>query len=72
VTTQRGIIKMIHPSFTKRYKTSDSQMWYHRLPVTIFTGTIYSEILSRKGNKAAQVFCTDFGFVRAFPMKREN
>jgi hypothetical protein len=23
-------------------------------------------------NKAAQIFCTDFGFVRAFPMKKES
>jgi hypothetical protein len=22
-------------------------------------------------NQAAQIFCTDFGFVRAFPMKKE-
>jgi hypothetical protein len=33
---------------------------------------MYSIILSRKENKAAQIFCTDFGFVRAFPMKRES
>jgi hypothetical protein len=42
------------------------------LPVTIFTGTMYSKIFSRQGNKAAQLFCTDFGFVRAFPMKLES
>jgi hypothetical protein len=29
-------------------------------------------IFSRQGNKAAQVFCTDFGFLRAFPMKLES
>jgi hypothetical protein len=23
-------------------------------------------------NKAAQIFCTDFGFVRAFPLKKEK
>jgi hypothetical protein len=33
---------------------------------------MYSRILSRQDNKAAYIFCTDFGFVRAFPMKREN
>jgi hypothetical protein len=26
VTTQRGIIRMIHPSLTKRYKTNDRQL----------------------------------------------
>jgi hypothetical protein len=33
---------------------------------------MYSTIISRQQNKAAQIFCTDFGFVRAFPMKFES
>jgi hypothetical protein len=33
---------------------------------------MYSTIPSRQNNKAAQIFCTDFGFVRAFPMKKES
>jgi hypothetical protein len=41
VTTRRGIIRIIHPSLTKRYKTND-------LPVTVFTDTMYSTILSRQ------------------------
>jgi hypothetical protein len=40
--------------------------------VTMFTHTMYSTILSRQQNKAAQIFCTDFGFVIAFPMKKES
>jgi hypothetical protein len=70
VTTQRGIRRMIHPSFTKRYKTNDRQLRYRRLPVTLYTDTLYSTILSRQKNKAAHIFCTDFGFVRAFPLKK--
>jgi hypothetical protein len=38
----------------------------------MFTDTMYSTILSRQQNKAAKIFCTDFGFVRAFPMKLES
>jgi hypothetical protein len=38
----------------------------------MFTDTMYPTILSRQQNKAAQIFCTDFGFVRAFPMKKES
>jgi hypothetical protein len=38
----------------------------------MYTDTMYSTILSRQDKKSAQIFCTDFGFVRAFPMKREN
>jgi hypothetical protein len=38
----------------------------------MYTDTMYSTILSRQGNKADQIFCTDFGFVREFLMKRES
>jgi hypothetical protein len=72
VTTQRGIRRMIHPSLTKRYNNNDSKLRYRRLPVIMYTYTMYSTILSRQDSKAAQIFCTDFGFVRAFPMKRES
>jgi hypothetical protein len=38
----------------------------------MYTDTMYSKILSRQKNKAAQIFCTDFGFVRAFTLKKEK
>jgi hypothetical protein len=72
VTIQRGIRRIIHPSLTKRYKKNDRQLRYRRLPVTMYTATMFSTILSRQNNKAAQIFCTDFGFVRAFPLKKEK
>jgi hypothetical protein len=72
VTTQRGVRKMNHPGLNKRYKTNGRQLRYHRLPVTLFTDTIYSTILSRQGNKAAQVFCDGAGWGRAFPMKKDK
>jgi hypothetical protein len=72
VTTQRGIRRMVHPSLTKRYKTNDRQLRYRRLPFTMYTDTMYSTIISRQQNKATQIFTTDFGFVRAFPMKLES
>jgi glutamate 5-kinase len=37
----------------------------------MFTETMYSTILSRQQQKAAQILCTDFGFVRTFPMNLE-
>jgi hypothetical protein len=63
---------MVHPSLTKRFKTNDRQLRYIHLPVTMYTDTMYSTILSRQMNKAAQIFTTDFGFVRDFPMKKEK
>jgi hypothetical protein len=61
VTTQRGISRMIHPGLTQQYKTNGRQLLYHRLPVTMYTDTIFSTILSRQDNKATKI-C--FGFVR--------
>jgi hypothetical protein len=72
VTTKRGKRRMLHPSLTKRYKTNDRQLRYCHLPVTMFTDTMYSTIFSRQHHKVVQVFCTGFGFVRAFPMKLEK
>jgi hypothetical protein len=72
VTTQRVVMKMIHPSLNKRYKTNDRQFRYRRLPVTLFTDTMYSTILSRQGKKSAQVFCDGAGWGRFFPMKKEK
>jgi hypothetical protein len=72
VTNQRRIRRIIHPSMTKRYKKNDRQLRYRRLPVTMFTDTIYSTIPSRQHNKAAQILCTEFGFVREFPTKKDS
>jgi hypothetical protein len=63
---------MIHPSLTTRYNINDRQLQYGRLPITMFTYTMYSTIPSRQQNKTDQMCCTGFGFVRAFPMKRES
>jgi hypothetical protein len=63
---------MIHPSLTKQYNTNDRQLRYRRLTVTMYTDTMFSTIISRQDNKVSQIFCTDFGFVIAFPMKKEK
>ena len=38
----------------------------------MFTDTMSSSVLSKNGNKYAQVFSTDFGCVKAFPMQRKS
>jgi hypothetical protein len=38
----------------------------------MYTDTMYSTILSRQMHKAAQIFTTNFGSVRAFPFKKEK
>jgi hypothetical protein len=51
---------------------NDKQLRYHRLPVTCFTDTIFSNSKSRQGNKSAKVWCTADGWTRAFPMAKEK
>ena len=41
---------------------------YSRLSHNIFTDTMFSNIKSKRGNKCAQAFGTDFGWARIFPM----
>jgi hypothetical protein len=72
MTTQTGIRRMIHPSLKNRYNTNHRQLHYCRLSVTMFTYTMYSTILSRQQKKVDKIFCKDFGFVRAFPLKLES
>jgi hypothetical protein len=68
----KGDKKDDSPRSEKRYKTNDRKLPYGRLPVTMFMDTIYSTVPSRQKNKAAHIFCPDFGFVRTFPMKKES
>jgi hypothetical protein len=56
VTTQRGIRTMIHPSLTKRYTANDRHLRYRRLPVTMFTDTMYSTIPSNKITRQLRYF----------------
>jgi hypothetical protein len=72
LTTQRGVKQMIQPSLSFRLRTNDRQLRYSRLPVTYFTDTMFSNSKSRQGNKASQVFCTEDGWTRAFPMAKEK
>jgi hypothetical protein len=72
MTTQSGVKRMIHPSLTNWLNKNDLQLIYRCLPVTCFTDTIFSNTKSRVRNKAAQVFCTDDGWTRALPTKKEN
>ena len=38
----------------------------------MFTDTLFSKIVSKAGNKCAQVFGTDIDFTRVYPMKTKG
>ena len=71
-TTQRGIRTVLHPTLSRRFRTNDRQLRYRRLPVDMFTDTMFSKTLSRRGNKCAQIFATANGWTRAYPMERKS
>ena len=70
-TTQRGV-RFITPSMSKPYRTNDRMLRYRRLRVDMFTDTMFSDVTSKRGNKCAQIYCTNFGWVRAYPMKKKS
>lgn len=71
-TTQRGVRNIANPAISRRYKTNDRMLRYNRVPHVVFTDTLKSTVKSRRQNSYAQVYCTDFGWVRAYPMKLES
>ena len=72
VTTQRGVRTCTRPSMSRRYPTNDRMLRYNRLPFPIFSDTMESGVISKKGNRYAQAFCTQFGWSRMHPMKRKG
>ena len=67
-TTQRGVRDIINPTLSRRYPTNDRWHRYPRLPHMAFTDTMFAGTRSKRGNKCAQLFATDFGWTRAYPM----
>jgi hypothetical protein len=60
-TTQRGVRTVLHPTMSRRFRTNDRQLRYRRLPVDMYTDTMFSKTKSRRGNTCAQVFSTANG-----------
>jgi len=73
VTTQRGVKTILHPTLSRRFQTNDRQLRYQRLSCEVFTDTMQASTVSwQRQNKFAQVFTTQFGWTRAFPMKKKS
>ena len=66
--TQRGIRTILYPLMLRQSRTNDRNFHYHHLAHPVFSDTIFSSIVFRRGNQYAQVYATDFGWVRAFSM----
>jgi hypothetical protein len=74
VTTQRGIRNTLHPTLTRRLKTNDRMLRYRRLPCVMYTNTAFChhKYKSPRGSIGCQLFATDFGWSRAFPLRQKK
>ena len=73
-TTQRGVRTVLHPTLSRRFRTNDRQLRYRRLPIDVFTDTMFStaDKKSRRQNTCAQIFYARNGWCRAFPMRLKS
>ena len=62
ITTQRGIRSCLRPSMYRRYQKNDRMINYNRLPHSMFSYTMKSGVVSKRGNKYGQDFCTQYGW----------
>ena len=68
-TTQCGVCTALRPSLSRQFRTHDYQLWYGRLQHNMHSDTLLATAVSRRGNRCAQIFATDFGWPPSFPMK---
>ena len=67
-TMQRGILTMLHHLLSRLFRMNDRNQCYHHLANHVFSDMTFASIVSRMGNRFAQVYATDFGWTRDFPM----
>jgi hypothetical protein len=70
VTTQRVAKSMIYPRLNQ-WRSTEWNMRYRCLNITLFTDTMFAKIKSKQQNTAAQIFCTQSGWTMAHPLRRE-
>ena len=52
--------------------TNDRMMRYTRLPHPMFSDTLKAGVLSARGNKYGQAFCTQYGSLRVHTMEKKS
>ena len=67
-TTQRGIRTMLHTLLSRRFRKNDQNLRYHHLAHPVFSDMMFASTVSRRSNRCAQLYATDFGWARAFTM----
>ena len=72
-TTQRGVRTVLHPTLSRRFRTNDRMLRYRRMPCNLYSDTMFCpKVPSARGYTMAQIFATDFGWSRSFPMSSKS
>ena len=67
-----GICIVLHPLLSRRFRTNDRQLQFRRLPHKVYSDMLFATTVSRRGNRCAQIFATDFCWSCSFSMKLES
>eukprot|EP00804_Cyclotella_cryptica_P025829 CCRYP_002699-RA/>CCRYP_002699-RA protein AED:0.25 eAED:0.20 QI:0/-1/0/1/-1/1/1/0/678 len=68
-TTQHGVRTVLHPTLSRHFRTNDRMLRYRRLPCNLYSDTIFCpKVTLARGYKMAQIFASDFGWSRCYPM----
>ena len=70
--TKQWVRTILNPSLSRLFKTNEGGIKYNRLKHSVFNDTMQAGNVSRRGNRYAQVYSTEFGWSRAHPMKRKG
>jgi hypothetical protein len=69
-TTQHGV-RHSRQLMGQRFRTNVFHLNYNYLRTCMYTDTLFSKVLSIKGNKCAQVFCNE-DFIKVIPMSSKS
>jgi Reverse transcriptase (RNA-dependent DNA polymerase) len=71
-TTQRAVKTVVSPSIERRWPTGDRPLRYRKLHHQVFHDNMKSKTKSLRGNTCCEIYATDFGWSRAFPLQKES
>jgi Reverse transcriptase (RNA-dependent DNA polymerase) len=71
VTTQKGVRSVLNPSIERRWPTGDRPLRYKKLGFPVYHDVFKANIVSHRNNKCAEIYASDFGWSRTFPMQKE-
>ena len=70
--TQHGVHTVLHLSLSRQFRTIDHQLLYRRLLHKVYSDTLFATTVSRRSNRCAQIFATNFDWPCSIPIKLKN